>query len=140
MRFKVALALALLVLGFIVYEFGIFMVQQPTSLLGGAARGFITLFSSEQSADLSATVKLAGGIMAILGLIMTINGVATSGERCARGLQALQASVRELESRINVLQTSGLVQLQIQQFSCKFCGAKIEKDELFCPVCGRAQK
>jgi len=28
----------------------------------------------------------------------------------------------------------------IQQFNCKFCGAEIVEDELFCPKCRKAQK
>jgi hypothetical protein len=117
------------------------MVEQPTSLLGAAAKASFAFFSPEQPADLSVTtLKFAGGIIAILGLIVAINGAAASGEGYVKALQTLQSSVRELESRIDALQTSSLVQLPTQQISCKFCGAKIEKDELFCPVCGRAQK
>jgi hypothetical protein len=128
-------------LGFIVYQLGIFMVEQPASLLGAAVKTSFAFFSLEQPVDLSASIlKLAGGIIAILGLIVAVNGAAASGDRYVKALQALQASVRELESRIDGLQTSSLVQLHMQQYSCKFCGAKIEKDEFFCSTCGRAQK
>jgi len=117
------------------------MVEQPTGLVGAAAKAFFALFSPEQPVDLSVTIlKFAGGIMAILGLIVAVNGAAASGEGYVKALQTLQASVRELESRIYALQTSSLVQLHMQQSSCMFCESKIEKDELFCPTCGRAQK
>jgi len=141
MRFKVALGSALLILGFIAYELGVFMVEQPASMLGAAAKASFAYFSPQQPVDLSVTLlKFAGGIIAVLGLIIAVSGVATSGEGYAQGLQALQSSVQKLESRMSMLQTSSAVQLPMQQISCRFCAAKIEKDELFCSRCGRAQK
>jgi hypothetical protein len=110
-------------------------------MLGAAAKYFSAFIFPEQSVAFSAIMlKLAGGIVTILGVIVAVNGSADLGDRYVGALQALHASVREMESKIDAIQKSTLTQLHTGQFSCNFCGSKIEKGESFCSTCGRAQK
>lgn len=139
-RAKIALGSALLILGFFVYQLSIFMAEQPTSWLGGAATAILAFVSPGQPTDLSVIImKFGGGILAIIGLIIAISGVAAQ-EVDARSFHALQSTIQTLQSSVQTLQSSASSpQRLVQQFACKFCGAKIDAGEFFCPACGRAQ-
>jgi hypothetical protein len=126
-------------LGFIVYQLGIFAAQQPTSFLGGTAAAILTFVSFGQSTDVSIIMlKFCGGILAIIGLIIAINGVVAPQQIDAQSFQALQSAIQELQSYVKKLQSSSVQHLK-QQFACKFCGAGIDVGEFFCPACGKAQ-
>lgn len=128
-----------MVLGFIAYQLGIFTAQQPTSFLGGTAAAILAFVSLGQSPDVSIILlKFCGGILAIIGLIIAINGVVAPQQMNSQSFQALQSTIQELQSSVRKLE-SGSVQHLKEQFACKFCGAKIDAGEFFCPACGRAQ-
>jgi len=115
--------------GFIVYQFGISIIALPRSYLSEVENNVLTALFPGQPVDLLAVfLQFGGGIIAILGLIMAISGVAAPQRTETRYVQAPpQPSARP-------------TQLLIRQFNCKFCGAEIEENELFCPKCRKAQK
>jgi hypothetical protein len=116
-------------MGFIIYQFGISMIQLPRSYLSEIANGTFAALFPGQPVDLFAVfLQFGGGIIAILGLIIAIGGVVSPQRTETLYVQAPpQPSARP-------------TQLLIRQFNCKFCGAEIQENELFCPKCRKAQK
>lgn len=116
-------------LGFIIYQFGLSIMVLPGSYLSEVESSFIATFFPGQPVDLVAvSLQFCGGIIAILGLIMAISGVSAPQRIETRYIQAQpQPSTKP-------------TQKLIQRFNCKFCGAEIAEDELFCPKCRKAQK
>jgi len=105
------------------------MIQMPRSYLSEVANSFLASLFPGQSTDLFAVfLQFGGGIVAIFGLIIAISGVAAPQGTKARYVQAQPQPLAKT------------AQPFMQQFNCKFCGAEIEKDEVFCPKCRRAQK
>jgi len=116
-------------LGFIIYQLGISVIALPRGYLSEAENSVLATLFPGQPVDLLAVfLQFGGGIIAILGLIVAISGVATPQRTEIRYVQAPpQPSARP-------------TQFLIRQFNCKFCGAEIEENELFCPKCRKAQK
>jgi len=105
------------------------MIALPASYLSDVANGvFVALFPGQPTGLFAVFLEFSGGIIAILGLILAIGGVASPQRIETRYVQAPPQP------------SANPRQLLIQQFNCKFCGAEIEKDELFCPKCRKAQK
>jgi len=116
-------------MGFIIYQFGISMIELPRSYLSEVANSTFAPLFPGQSADLFAVfLQFGGGTVAILGLIIAISGVAAPRQIEARYVQ--------VPAQISAKQTQSLM----QRFTCKFCGAEIEKDEVFCLKCRKAQR
>jgi len=105
------------------------VIALPRSYLSDVANGvFAALFPGQPVGFFAVFLQFSGGIIAILGLIIAIGGV---------------ASPQRIETRYVQLPpqpSANPMQLLTRQFSCKFCGAEIEKDEVFCPKCRKAQK
>lgn len=139
-KVKIAVGSLLLVAGFIIYQLGIFMVEQPRNLLGEEANAIFAYLTPGQTVELSSVMmKFIGGIAAILGLIVAMTGLSASQVNPG-DIQILKSSVRSLESSVQALHASaGSAQRVIQQSVCKFCGVKIDVSEIFCPACGKAQ-
>jgi len=105
------------------------MMALPESYLSEVANSVFAALFPGQSVALSAVLlQFGGGIIAILGLIIAISGVAAP--------QRIETRYVQAPSQLSANPT----QLSIRQFSCKFCGAEIGQDELFCPKCRKAQK
>jgi len=105
------------------------MIELPGSYLSEVANSVLAALFLGQSTDLFAVfLQFGGGIAAILGLIIAISGVATPQRTEARYVQAPPKTLAKP------------TQPSMQQLNCKFCGAEIEEDEVFCPKCRRAQK
>ncbi|MCJ7759927.1 hypothetical protein MUP59_02140 [Candidatus Bathyarchaeota archaeon] len=139
-KVKIATGSLLLVAGFIIYQLGIFMVEQPRNLLGEEANAIFAYLAPGQTVELSSVMmKFIGGIVAILGLIVAMTGLSASQVN-PDDIQILKSSVRALESSVQALHAStGSAQRVIQQSVCKFCGVKMAVSEIFCPACGKAQ-
>jgi len=105
------------------------MIELHGSYLSEATNSFFAALFPGQPIDLFAVfLQFGGGIVAILGLIIAISGVAAPKKIEARYVQAPpQPSAKP-------------TQPSVQRFNCKFCGAEIEEDEVFCPKCKRAQR
>lgn len=139
-KVKIAVGSLLLVAGFIIYQLGIFMVEQPRNLLGEGANAIFAYLTPGQTVELSSVMmKFIGGLAAILGLIVAMTGLSASQVNPG-DIQILKSSVRSLESSVQALLASaGSAQRVIHQSVCKFCGVKIDVSEIFCPACGKAQ-
>jgi|GEM_PF-4738826 hypothetical protein len=134
MRGKVILGSTLLILGFIIYQLGTTMLIAPGSHLSELAETFITPILQNQTPEMVAVaIQYGGGIIAAIGLVTAITGVAANGE-----VKALKSTINRLESTIQNLQANQL-RNQIPKPTCRFCGADMAVNDSFCPKCGRAQ-
>lgn len=88
-------------------------------------------------------LQFLGIALAVTGLIMSISVIIDIK------LESEQRSLFEfkigIEKAFNAL-VSRLEEIQIPQTTptqtktCKYCGAKLVKEEVFCPSCGRSQE
>jgi len=116
-------------LGFIIYQFGFSLAAFPKSYPGEIATLIIATVLHDQQPDLSGVLmEFGGGIMAILGLIIAIGGVATS--------QKTQTEQVQEPSEPSTMEPLWF----LQRLKCRFCGAEIQEDEIFCNACGKSQK
>ena len=111
------------------YQFGISMIELPRNYLSELANSVLAALFPGQSVGLFAVLlQFGGGIIAILGLIIAISGVAAP--------QRIETLYVQAPPQPSAKVTQPVMQL----FNCKFCGAEIEKEEVFCPKCRKAQK
>jgi hypothetical protein len=118
-----------IVLGFFVYQYGLFLTlgDLEASLVGlglsGLSSTLLSLFGSLAFAG--AILQLVGGMIAIAGLLVCISWI---------GSQSVMAS------SIRAQRTTELVtQVPDSGPKCRFCGALMESGAAFCPSCQRAQ-
>jgi len=104
------------------------MIVLPRSYLSEESSFLATLFPGQPVGLVAVFLQFSGGIIAILGLIMAISGVAAP--------QRIETRYVQAQPQLSAKPT----QQVIRQFNCKFCGAEIAEDELFCPKCRKAQK
>jgi len=113
-----------MVLGFFVYEYGLFLTLNLWPSLSGWTLGFLPWMVSVPV--MGAFFQLIGGVLGIIGLLSCIVWIGSqprekptpTGFRPASGPNVRPSS-------------SGTL--------CKFCGAAMEPDQAFCPKCQRAQ-
>jgi hypothetical protein len=110
--------------GFFLYQYGFFLTLDLSSDLSKWSLSFLPWVDS--IAVIGATLQLAGGLIAIGGLLVCISWIGSqsrtrppSGERSG-----------ESESRTQVIAPAR---------KCKFCEATMKPDTVFCPKCQRAQ-
>lgn len=113
-----------MMLGFVIYQFGLLV----TFRLAGLRSQLPTLVPTTLSADLvGMALQFGGGIIGIVGFIVCISGVAsTYHEKTLRGLYDLIGG----RSEQHVTPSS----------RCRFCGAEIKEQAVFCPVCSKSQR
>ncbi|MEM3430731.1 MAG: hypothetical protein QXN20_07540 [Candidatus Bathyarchaeia archaeon] len=132
MRGRLVLGSTLLMLGFIVYQLGTTMLIAPGSHLSDLAKKFIIPLLSNQTPEMTTVaLRYGGGIIAVIGLITAITGVSSNGE-----IKALKSSINRLESTI---QNFPVNQPKTQTLTCRFCGAEMALNDLFCLRCGRSK-
>jgi hypothetical protein len=113
----------LLMLGFVTYQLGILATFRYESVANRLPKSLVTLLPPEVGGVM---LQFVGGLMGILGFVVYMSGAVSSQERRIRELEALLASRRE--------------ELLTPAKLCKFCGAEIENQAIFCAVCGKSQK
>ncbi|MBS7626752.1 zinc ribbon domain-containing protein, partial [Candidatus Bathyarchaeota archaeon] len=96
-----------------------------------AKKFVIQLISNQTSETIIIVLQYGGGIIAVIGLVIAITGISANGE-----INSIKSSLRRLEPRIQNLPTS---QPKTQTSTCRFCGAEIALNDLFCPGCGRSK-
>jgi hypothetical protein len=118
-----------IVVGFFVYQYGLFLTlgDLEASLVGlglsDLSAALLSLFGSPALAG--AILQLIGGIIAIAGLLVCISWIGSQ--------RAMPSSTRAQRTAELVTQTKDSAP------KCKFCGAVMEPDAVFCPSCQRAQ-
>jgi len=113
-----------MILGFFVYEYGLFLTLNLWPSLSGWSLGFVPWMVSVPV--MGAFFQLIGGVLSIIGLLSCIAWVGSQ----PREKLAPTGFRRVSEPNVHP-PSSGR--------RCKFCGAPLESDQVFCPKCERAQ-
>ena len=113
-----------IVLGFAVYQYGLFMMLNLSPILFTWSSALVPWIVSREV--LGATFQVIGGALAIVGLLFCIAWIGSQSR--ARSLAAVPAQAAKAGAQPTMLQRK-----------CKFCGATMEPAAAFCPKCERAQ-
>ncbi len=131
----------LLMLGVIIYEFGLLMtLHQQVSLITYITNAFPDIQTAELVGIL---LQLIGGIIVVSGFVSAVsNIVSIILENNRRNL--VEEILIKFEERIRDVIVSKALNASPQVSStdkrCQFCGAGLKKEDIFCPVCGKSQK
>lgn len=122
-RITLGFGTLILVLGFVIYQLGVFVSSQWEKF----ANQLPKFLSALDPPMCGMALQFVGGLTGILGLVVCIYGAVYSHEK---------RTLRELA----FLLTSRLEERPIPAQRCKFCGAEIEEQAVFCPACNKSQK
>lgn len=116
---------AMLVIGFILYQFGFSAELHQATLLGRwldeVARPATSWGLSPE--EVAVILQFIGGLLAVFGLIVCFAGVAR--------LDKIRFQSRSVEPQKT--EPKGTVK------NCRFCGTEIEEGSTFCPSCNKSQ-
>ena len=112
-----------IILGFFVYQYGFYLTFGLSDSLASWTITYVPWMGSV--AVLGAVLQLAGGVIAISGLLICISWIGSQG--------VALPPVRSQRTVELAAQASEPAQ------KCKFCGAVMESGTAFCPSCKRAQ-
>lgn len=113
----------ILIVGFVIYQLGLLIILRQATFLVHLS----PILPGGLTPDLTgAALGFIGGIIGIIGLVTCISS-ATSIQR-----REVLRSVEELKAIIS--------KMLIPKRRCKFCGAEIDEQAIFCPVCNRSQR
>jgi hypothetical protein len=83
---------------------------------------------------LGVILQLLGPALIAFGIVTLVNGIAAevTGDQ-ARQLSEALLRIEKMTRELNVQRTQ-------RTNTCRFCGAPIMAEDIFCSVCGRSQK
>jgi len=113
-----------IVAGFFVYEYGFFLTLDLSPSLSGWTMTLVPWIASRAIAG--ATLQLAGGVLAIAGLLSCVAWVGSQSRGKLLPSQLPRTPQPDTQAAISVRR-------------CRFCQSVIESDAAFCPQCQRAQ-
>jgi hypothetical protein len=113
-----------IVAGFSIYEYGFFLTLNLSAGLTGWTMILVPWIGSVEI--LGAALQLAGGVIAIVGLLICISWIGSQPRVTQQSIKPQR--VTELTPRI-----------PDSAPKCKFCGTVLESGTTFCPSCQRAQ-
>lgn len=123
-RITLGFGTLLLILGFVIYQLGLLVMFRSTEFQGqlpSFLRGILP------AGLMGVAMQLGGGITAIVGVIVCICGAASSYNK---------QILRRLEDLIETRSEERVVPM----IRCRFCGAELEEQAIFCPVCNKSQR
>ena len=131
-----------LIIGFIVFQFGLLIVLNHPAFLRSSLAAF---FTDSPSLDLFGMILIFGGeILGLLGLFRLIKSISNdilntiSAQRyeTLREITNLRSSLSDM---LALIATQSSSSKESAEHKCKFCGAEIEENAIFCSVCNRSQ-
>lgn len=123
-RSTLAIGTFILISGFVIHQLGFSIALRQTIILSLLA----TIFPESSSLDLIGTVlEFGGGVLGIIGFIICISGAISTQHK---------ETLREI-TKLRALPYQGPT---TPTRRCKFCGAEIDEQAVFCPKCDRSQK
>ncbi|MEM3626939.1 MAG: zinc ribbon domain-containing protein [Candidatus Bathyarchaeia archaeon] len=127
----------LLILGFISIQFGLLMTLHQTTLVN-----YVSAILPETT-----SIELIGVLLQLLGVLLVTFGFVASVSsivsiKLENKLHNLTAELlsKVEERRINITSLPTSLKVSSAPLKCKFCGTKLEKDDLFCTSCGKSQR
>ena len=123
-RLRLVVGALEIVVGFFVYECGFFLMLNLSASLTGWVMTIVPWTASAEI--LGAALQLAGGVIAIMGLLICISWVGSQSKAMAQSIKPQRMA--GLPSPV-----------PDSAPGCKFCGAVLESGTTFCPSCQRAQ-
>ncbi len=120
------------VLGFIIFQFGLLIVVDRPAFL----RSYLSeAFPENPTLDVMGLVLMfGGGIIAVSSILNMLKSIQTQHGETLREITSLKSSL----SNTLPLLTREVMELRIKR-QCKFCGAIMAGDAIYCPVCKRSQ-
>ena len=112
-----------IIVGFFVYQYGFYLTLKLSPTLFAWSVTLIPWIGSSEL--IGAVFQLVGGVLAIAGLLFCITWIGSQSRE--KRVTAGFVPPSQRESQI------------LASRKCKFCGAAIESDAVFCPKCERAQ-
>jgi hypothetical protein len=131
----------LLILGLIIYQFGLLATLQQAALIG-----YLRAFLSIEIIELMGVLlQLLGGFLIVAGLNSLVSGtIAIQLENELRNLYEILSRVDKKISDMSDMMARQRLNKgpQTQQAAriCKFCGTQLGDEDVFCPTCGKSQK
>ena len=113
-----------IIAGFFVYEYGFFLTLDLSPSLSGWTMAVVPWLASRAVAG--AALQLAGGVLAIAGLLSCVAWVGSQSRGKLLPSQLPRTPQPDTQAAISVRR-------------CRFCQSVIESDAAFCPQCQRAQ-
>ena len=136
-RSSVRVGLALLIVGFMAFSFGLLVVLHQTVIINDIVSVIPDVGVVEVVGVL---LQVFGAVLAVTGLLMSISSIVEMKlEDERRSLIEFTASV---ERTLNALISQMAKGTQVSEVAqrCKYCGAELVEGDIFCPSCGRSQK
>jgi len=137
-------ALALLVLGALLFFTGLLMLMRQTNVVSFVSQ---VLPDVQNVVLFGAVLQSFGGLLVVYGVVQLLTSKSSKENQAM--FRSLMQRVERVEKRIAevsekiVAREKPNIALE-SSFSaspnCRFCGAKIEQGGSFCPNCGRSQK
>lgn len=113
--------LVLVVIGFLLHQAGFAALTGQVTPIDGVLASLITTTQLRQQVWFS--LEVIGGLLTIFGLALYVKFIVSSE---VKKLKLVEAKVEAPEGAL-------------PGSTCKFCGASMEGESVFCPVCGRSQ-
>jgi len=131
----------LLILGLIIFQFGLLATLGQAALIG-----YLTAFLSIELIELMGILlQLLGTYLIVAGLNSLVSGtIAMQLENELHNLYEILSRVDKKISDVSDLMARQRLNMapQTQQAAriCRFCGAQLSDEDVFCPTCGKSQK
>jgi hypothetical protein len=130
-----------LILGLIIFQFGLLATLQQTALTD-----YLTAFLSIELIELMGVLlQLLGSYLIVAGLNSLVSGaIAIQLENELHNLYEILSRVDKKISGMSdmIARQKPNIGPQTQQAArtCRFCGAQLGDEDVFCPTCGKSQK
>ena len=108
----------IMILGFFINQLGFYVILRQPTWIDWLPQDLFGM-----------ALEFGGGLLLIFGFIMFISNALS--ESVVR-----EGPVTRKASRVSALKN----RLMGSPVQCKYCGAEISKDALFCPVCQKSQR
>jgi len=126
----VTLGTFLLILGLISCQFGLLLVLHQASFIDS----ILGIMPFQLVEILGAVLQLLGSALIVFGIVSLVNGI--TAEVTRDQTYRLSETLLRIEERVRELNIRRAQRTNV----CKFCGALLEDESIFCQACGRSQK
>ena len=123
MKARLVVGGLLLVVGFLIYQTGVSVVREGNAWVAKYATKAL-LYLAFRPELFYALAVYVGGILAIVGFLLSISAVSAVSVSVAAARPGLQGE--EFQEEVS------------EALKCRFCGEIVDEQDVFCPRCSRA--